>query len=82
MGYAIRGYKLRTKGYAPLLSGAGKEAVMETESTPQPGEEMPDEVPSLPPDDSDSTGTDQGEATQGDLQQERSPDESAEEIGE
>jgi hypothetical protein len=44
---------------------------METEGTPQPGDEMPEEVPSLPPDDSDGTGTDEG--TEGDLPQEGSP---------
>jgi hypothetical protein len=55
---------------------------METETTPRPGEEMPEEVPTLPPDGSDGTGTDQGEGTGGDLQREGSPGSSAEEVGE
>jgi hypothetical protein len=53
---------------------------METEGTPQPGGEMPEEVPSLPPDDSDGTGTDEG--TEVDLPQEGFTGESAQEIGE
>jgi hypothetical protein len=53
---------------------------METETTPHPSEEMPEEVPSLPPDGSD--GTDQGEGTEGDLQPERSLGESVEAVGE
>lgn len=55
---------------------------METEATPQPGEEMPEEIQSLPPDGSDGRGTDQEEGTEGDLQQEGSPGESAEGVGE
>jgi hypothetical protein len=55
---------------------------METEGTPQPGEGMPEEVPSLPPDDPDHTGTDQGEGTDGDLQGVGAPGESAEGVGE
>jgi hypothetical protein len=54
--------------------------MMETGTAPHPSEEMPEEVPSLPPDGSD--GTDQGEGTEGDLQQEESPGESAEGVGE
>jgi hypothetical protein len=53
---------------------------METEGTPQPGEEMPEEVPTLPPDDPEGTGTNEG--TEADPRQERSPGESAEGIGE
>jgi hypothetical protein len=53
---------------------------METEDTPQPGDEMPEEVPSLPPDDSGGTRTNEG--TEADLPQEGSPAESAEGIGE
>jgi hypothetical protein len=55
---------------------------METETTPHRGEEMPEDVPSLPPDGSEDTSTDQGEGTTGDLQQERSAGESAEGVGE
>lgn len=64
------------------LRALEEEAVMETDTTPQPGEGMPEEVPNLPPDHSDGTGTDQGEGTEGDLQQRGSSGESAEGVAE
>jgi hypothetical protein len=55
---------------------------METETTRQPGDEMPDEVPTVPPGGSVGTGTDQGEGTDGDLHRHLSPEEPAEGVGE